>query len=196
MQPLGIAPRNFHAPLLQTGQTTQYGGYPDDGYYQKGISKSYTVLTTGQYAGTTAITINSKTDTHSNNCVFDNRTRLMWSRYVSASVGPTSNGLLPWTTNANGEGIFAYVAVANAASLSGYADWKIPNIFELFSLAKYEVPNSVPNSVAFPSFPTSIVWVSTTVTTGTTYATRVNFANGLSGQNLKTENYYCLLVRG
>ena len=36
--------------LLKTGQTTQYGGYKDDGYYQKGLSKKYTILTGGQYA--------------------------------------------------------------------------------------------------------------------------------------------------
>ncbi len=38
--------------LLKTGQTIQYGGELDDGYYRKGLDPSLTVLTTGQYAGT------------------------------------------------------------------------------------------------------------------------------------------------
>jgi len=41
--------------LLKTGQTTQYSGELDDGYYEAGIAKSYTVYTTGQYAGTSNI---------------------------------------------------------------------------------------------------------------------------------------------
>ena len=38
--------------LLATGQTTQYNSELDDGYYEKGLAKSYTILTLGQYAGT------------------------------------------------------------------------------------------------------------------------------------------------
>ena len=102
--------------MLKTGQTTVYVA-GDDGTYQAGDAKRYSVLTAGQYAGTTNITLNGKTDSHSNNVVRDLNTGLMWSRYALASVGPNSNGTLPWTTNANGEGIFAYCAAANAAGL-------------------------------------------------------------------------------
>lgn len=41
--------------LLKTGQTTQYDSELDDGYYEKGIAKSYAVLTTGQHSGTSNI---------------------------------------------------------------------------------------------------------------------------------------------
>ncbi len=41
--------------VLKTGQTTQYSSELDDGYYQAGIAKSYTVLTTGQWSGTTNV---------------------------------------------------------------------------------------------------------------------------------------------
>lgn len=40
--------------LLKTGQTTVYHA-GDDGSYQKGITKSYSVLTAGQYSGTTNV---------------------------------------------------------------------------------------------------------------------------------------------
>ena len=41
--------------LLKTGQTTQYSSELDDGYYESGVAKAYTVLTTGQYSGTSNI---------------------------------------------------------------------------------------------------------------------------------------------
>jgi hypothetical protein len=41
--------------LLATGQTTQYSSELDDGYYRKGLPKSYNILTAGQYAGTVNI---------------------------------------------------------------------------------------------------------------------------------------------
>jgi len=41
--------------LLKTGQTTQYNSELDDGFYEMGLAKLYTVLTTGQYSGTTNI---------------------------------------------------------------------------------------------------------------------------------------------
>lgn len=43
------------AHLLKTGQTTQYSSELDDGYYQKGIAKSYTVLSAGAFGGTTNV---------------------------------------------------------------------------------------------------------------------------------------------
>ncbi len=42
------------ARTLKTGQTTSYVDY-DDGYYQKGIAKSYTVFTNGTFSGNTTI---------------------------------------------------------------------------------------------------------------------------------------------
>ena len=43
------------ALLLKTGQATQYNSELDDGYYEAGIAKSYSVLSTGAYSGTVNI---------------------------------------------------------------------------------------------------------------------------------------------
>ena len=183
--------------LLKTGQLTQYGGYQDDGYFKKGLSKLYTILTTGRYSGTTAIVLNAKTDTHSNNCVYDQRTKLMWSRYVAASLGPASDGKLPWTTNGSGEGIFDYAAAANAALLAGYSDWRIPNPIELISLATREPPDAKPDPTAFPTWPaTTTTWSSSTATNAAVNAYPVSFAYGRIDTQDKGDNCYVVLVRG
>lgn len=201
MQLIGTGRRNF-GKLLATGQLTSYGSGTDvdDGAYRKGIVKSYTVLTLGQYSGNTNITINSKTDVHANACVFDNNTGLMWSRSAAASVGPTSNGMLPWTTtgaDATAEGIFPYCTAANAAGLSGYSDWRVPNIFELMSIADYEATTAAPDASAFPSWPTSdYMWSSTCAPNALATPLLMRFLNGDSTRTAKTTSFYVSLVRG
>ena len=181
--------------LLVTGQTTSYVNF-DDGYYQKGVAKSYTVYTTGQYSGTTSITVNSKVDNHSNNVVYDNKTTLMWSRYISGSVGPGSDGKLPWTTTgaaATAEGIFPYCAAANTMSLAGYSDWRIPNINEITSLLDYSGSYGRPNSAIWPVW-SSAQWSSTTSKAVTTEASRLY--DGGSNFFPKTGTFQISLVRG
>lgn len=86
----------FSCVPLKTGQTTSYHA-GDDGDLQRGVSRSYTVLDTGQYSGTTDITINGKTHAASNACVKDNRTGLEWHQEViQADIGPAANGNLFW----------------------------------------------------------------------------------------------------
>lgn len=56
LNPLGMGRKNGTAcALLKTGQTTQYSSELDDGYYQKGVAKSYTINTTGAQSGTTNV---------------------------------------------------------------------------------------------------------------------------------------------
>ncbi len=198
---LGTGGRIRRALLLKTGQTTSYGSGTgvDDGAYEIGVAKSYTILTSGQYSGTTNITVNSKTDAKSNACVIDNNTGLMWSRTLSGSVGPSSTGTLPWTTTGSGgtaEGIFPYVAAANAAGLAGYSDWRIPSVYELISITDLEAGTGVPDATAFPVWAASNVWSSTTQPNVTTNAVQVSSLTGGSGGNAKTNNFLCALVRG
>jgi hypothetical protein len=183
--------------LLRTGQTTQYGGYADDGFYEKGLSRRYTVLTTGQYSGTKNITLNGKTDAHSNNCVLDVRTKLMWSRYAAGSVGPGSDGKLPWTTNGSGEGIFAYAAAANAALLGGYSDWRVPNLIEMISILDYEQPSAIPPVTQFPTWnETGLYQVATTYPQSADYTLPISSVPGNIAVQLKTSSYFVILVRG
>jgi hypothetical protein len=256
--------------LLVSGQTTQYSGELDDGFYEKGLTKTYTVLTTGAYSGTSnidlihltdisiafaATTPGTITDTnnqlamfktgevivvsgsvgndgvynvsaggvagtirtteptilgaagpsvsiakreaHSNNCVLDRQTGLMWARYTSftyATMGTAGDGKMPWT----GElyDIFQYCAAANAASLSGYTDWRVANVFELTSLFNTEI--SSPNVAAFPGYPTANMWTSTTNnnSTATAYIFRSHADPASLTRVAKTTANLCALVRG
>ncbi len=199
--PLGTSRIIKRALLLKTGQTTSYGSGSgvDDGALQVGVAKSYTVLTAGQYSGSTNITVNSKTDAHGNACVIDNNTGLMWSRKVSASVGPTSTGALPWTTTGSGgtaEGIFPYVAAANSAALAGHSDWRIPNDLELQTLRDMEAATANPDSTAFPTGWTGTVWSSTTQPSNTANAMATLYGSGGNSSTAKTTANFCALVRG
>ena len=185
--------------LLKTGQTTVYVA-GDNGTNPVGLAKAYQVLTTGQYAGNTNITINSKTDAHPNACVLDLNTGLMWSRKESASVGPASDGKIPWTTTGSGataEGIWPYVAAANAAQLAGYSDWRIPNMFELVSLMDLEVANGLPDGTVFPGWNANWTpWTATTTPNDVTKVMTPWFLNGGVLTALKTATNFCILVRG
>ncbi len=194
MDNFGTSERLRRALILKTGQTTSYANN-DDGQLQKGEPHRYYVLSTGQYSGTTNITLNAKTEAHSNECVLDEATGLMWSRNTSLTVGPNSNGTLPWTVNGSGEGIYEYAAAANAASLAGYTDWRVPNIFSLFLLSDLEATSGHPDSTAFPTL-INQVWSSSTVPNNTAMGYNVAFTTGILQQPVKTNQYVVRLVRG
>jgi len=82
---------------MATGQTISYHD-DDDGDLEKGVTRpTYNVLIAGQYSATSDIVINGKTHALSNNCVIDERTGLIWARYVpDGDIGPTTDGKLFW----------------------------------------------------------------------------------------------------
>ena len=262
---------SWPARLLQTGQTTEYVA-GDDGTTQYGIAKDYTVLTTGDYSGTTTITINANSDALSNNCVQDNNTGLMWARYVMDACGTADDGKLFWEeytvtdtdisfvnatskihraggdwvvaalcvgriftiagTDSN-DGTYTVTAVdvnditvaealtdeiagdtvivtsvgdliwdmldqANANSLGGHADWRVPNVYELVIIVNYGNCWPSIDTTTFPSTPTENHWTASTAPCGSAYAFYVLFANGaVYYMGHKEQNkYYVRLVRG
>jgi hypothetical protein len=258
--------------MLKTGQTTSYHA-DDDGDLELGIAPSYTTYTTGQYSGTTNLTINGKTIALSNECVQDNRTGLMWARYVPQTViGPAANGMLFWeqytvastacTCNATNHTITAdagtpfdigalcagrifdvtgsalgnngtftvtdittskitvseavtdeasvnlsfatvddliwdLVDQANANSLGGYTDWRIPNRRELESIVDLSGCSPSINTTVFPSTPTTHHWTASTNPCSSAGAWFVHFSNGYVNSNYKSSyKYYVRLARG
>ncbi len=137
-----------------------------------------------------------KREAKSNNCVLDLNTGLMWSRYVSLKHGSASTGALPWTTDAVGQGVFAYAGLCNAASLGGYADWCVPNVSEEASISDCEVPYGPPDSTAFPSWPIGLTWTSTTDLAADTDGMGWNYQISQAGSLPKTYATKVPLVRG
>lgn len=185
---------------------------PVSGSPTPGNNIAHTIAAGGVAAGTLTLTSSNvltsevegasitikKREAHSNSCVLDNNTGLMWSRYVSDKMGIASDGNLPWTTAAGGYGIYTYLTAVNAASLGGYTDWRIPNERELSSLRIMEGPTAVPNTTAFPGFLNTKAYTSTSMPNDTTYAVYVDFNSGLVGNvdyPKTTGAYYVLLVR-
>lgn len=182
---------------LKTGQTLLYEP-GDDGDLEEGIARDYTILTTGLYSGTTDIVINAKTHALSNNCVIDNSTDLMWARFVPlGDIGPDSNGKLLWKDAANAEDIWSFLAQANANSLAGYNDWRVPNHFELASILDLGTSNPCIDTTTFPSTPAAYHWTSSTHPTNSAYAFNVNFTIGsVFDRDKGTAKFSVRLVRG
>jgi len=168
-----------------TGQTTVYVT-GDAGTNQVGVPHRYEVLNTGQYSGTTAIVLNGKTDTHSNACVIDHQFRLMWSQVTSQSVGPSSNGVLPFTANAGGEGYFTFAAASNAASLAGYTDWRVPDVNEVSAMIIRQAPAAKVDPTAFPAVISAIATSSTRPDATTLHDVIASTTTGASAATLKT----------
>lgn len=260
--------------VLATGQTTQYSSELDDGYYEKGLAKAYSVLTASQYAGTTNIDLAhyagtagqvafvaatkkitdvgnglaifktgdtiicsgpaeanniavltvatgnvageivvtesltnetpagvvtiKKREAHSNACVLDMNSGLMWSRTVSDKMGSSSSGTMPWTGFLYD--IFAYATAANTAGLAGYSDWQVPNINELLGLFLSQI--ATPRiDAAFAGFNTDITHSSTTNPANTTKTIALYWTMGTGNLTYNaakdnSEPWAVLLVRG
>jgi len=192
-------------PLLKTGQTTVFipagRTTKDDGGFQRGINGSfnnaqYNILTTGQYSGTVNITVNTIVDIHSNECVHDKVTGLIWNRTASSAIYGTGAEGLMWEDAVNSEDFFEYCDQANLSILSGFSDWRIPNAKELWSLIISESTIATPlvNNTAFPVW-SSILGTSSTRADDTTRNIRVNFSVPNISSAVKTLRQITTLVR-
>lgn len=110
-----------------------------------------------------------------------------------------AEGAVGDTIYLNCRSTYNYMAGARLAGLSNLTDWRVPNKTEALSLMEDEVPNSLPDAVAFPVWPTT-TWSSTTTSGGGTRAYSLTYGGvvtpGNTRQILKTAVDLTSLVRG
>ena len=139
----------------------------DDGDLEIGIAKSYTDNLDGT--------------------VTDDNTGLMWAKDGN-DAGCNNGAQLTWA---------AAMSNADGLDFAGHTDWRLPNIFELFSLARMEAWSPCIDATAFPNTNANY-WSSTTVNAfGGGSALRVDFgSNGTVNYHGKTNSQRMRCVRG
>ncbi len=122
--------------------------------------------------------------------ITDKKTNLMWKRCVEGLSG--SDCMTGTATTYDWQ---AALDLADNSSFGG-ADWRLPNIKELRSLAAYDRYNPTINRNIFPNNPPDYFLSSSPVLTFTEYAWALNFKNGSEYLSYRNNNFYVRLVRG
>jgi hypothetical protein len=123
---------------IATNQTCADGGTGkcDDGYYKKGLARSYTDNADGT--------------------ISDNSTKLMWTKCLPGLSGSncgTGSATLYTLQNA--------VNYCEGLSLASQTDWRMPNVNEAFSLVDFSRQGPSINTTYFENFPNSGLMTST-----------------------------------
>ena len=151
------------ATLMKTGQTTSYIT-GDDGNLQAGRATNFLTLDSAPLHNNGSATINTTTNRFTDilgGQTYSNGIMLDWSTWN----GSTLNGYrktISFDTYANVKAEYA------SLNISGYTGWRIPNIEELFSVAKKN--GSAPFNYSPLSIAAGVTFFSSTLTlSGATY---------------------------
>ncbi len=112
--------------------------------------------------------------------ITDHLTNLVWQK-------------LAYTDSITWEQALTY---ADSLTLSGFTDWRLPNIKELQSLNDETRINPSVNNTFFTNIATNKYWSSTTLPNQTAKAWYLNSQFGITTYDVKTVRHYLLCVRG
>lgn len=110
---------------------------------------------------------------HGDGTVTDTETGLMWAKCPQGRTGTTcASGILQ---SLNWEDA---LLSAEASTLAGYGDWRMPNIKELSSIAELRCGNPAANLAVFPNTPNTEMWSSSPSASNASAAWTVQFITG------------------
>ncbi len=115
-----------------------------------------------------------------NGTITDNLTHLIWQKVPNANATTWENAL----------------QYAEALSLAGKDDWRLPNIKELHSLNDEKLFNPSVDTKLFPLVGIKKYWSSTSLPNQTTKAWYLDTQFGITTYDTKTNNNFVLCVRG
>lgn len=126
--------------------------------------------------------------------VIDQQTTLMW---MQCSLGQTltGGGCSGTASNFNWRQALGKVADQNNAGFAGYQNWRLPNIKELRSLAKYNCSDPAINKASFPNTAPNNYWSASPYEGNGGSAWQVNFDSGFNGINSRSNASQVRLVR-
>jgi len=164
--------------VTKTGQTTTYTTF-DDGYYQKGSTKTYTRDDVKQI-------------------VTDNYTGLMWQDDANVSIVTK-----PWVTTANYNAVDYNNTSGDTATtyctnltLGGYSDWRLPTHSQLREIVDYGKSNPSIDTAFVNIYFDMYYYSSTPYILSSNNAWIVGFYNGTATNGNKAGSYVVRCVRG
>ena len=170
-------------PVLQTGQILSYdangivvtnGSVKDDGYYQAGVSRSYS---------------------RDGDIVIDNITGLHWEDNESIEKPWITQGNYDADDYNNTSGDTATTYCENF-TLGGHEDWRLPSIEELETIVNYGEDEPALTKNIFRNYTSSLYWSSTApVFDQISYAWYIYFGDGDTGGSDKSRNNHVRCIR-
>ncbi|OHB60889.1 MAG: hypothetical protein A2167_05470 [Planctomycetes bacterium RBG_13_46_10] len=163
--------------LPKTGQVTCYME-SDDGYFQAGWWQGLFVE--------------------------NNRSRFITEKLYGVNVVTDRATGLMWAADGDGDGcgggsdyIWAdAILYCQNLNFAGFTDWRLPNVFELFSICNAQKRNPCVDTSIFPNTLASAYWTSTTRKYYTIYASVIDFMEIFVSYLNKADEYRIRAVRG
>jgi len=125
-------------------------------------------------------TITGRFEKKENTVVFDRLTSLYWATLPDTGPGSWENA----------------IAHADSSGISGYDDWRLPNIKELQSLQDVRLIQPCIDKTFFPDIGLKKYWSSTSLPNQTAKAWYMDTHYGITSHDEKTMQNYFILVRG
>lgn len=128
---------------------------------------------------------------NANGTVLDNKTGLTWKQCVEGQSGAGCATGIP-SAFTWGDAL----TQAAGSTFAGYADWRLPNLKELRSLAEVKCYGPAINLTVFPNTSSDYFWSSSPVVGSNPHARGIYFLYGYDEWYAKGGAYYIRLVRG